>query len=48
MRQPRSLGGKMGLVKFELGKVFRNRRVRVLVLVLLILNLPLLFWNIRS
>lgn len=38
----------MGLVKFELGKVFRNRRVRVLVLVLLILNLPLLFWNIRS
>lgn len=38
----------MGLVKFELGKVFRNRRVRVLVLVLLILNPPLLFWNIRS
>ena len=38
----------MSLVRFELGKVFRNRRVTGLVLGLLILNLPLLFWNIRS
>lgn len=36
----------MSLVRFELGKVFRNRRVMGLVLGLLILNLPMLFWNI--
>ena len=38
----------MSLVRFELGKVFRNRRVTGLVLGLLILNLPLLLWSIRS